>query len=79
LCVPTQVGDITETQTVTLSNTGTTTLRSSVRITLHDVKIKFTNVSHFSEQKNTLPNHHVYHAIHHVLTSKKPHLKRRFP
>jgi hypothetical protein len=45
---------------------------------LRDKKIKFTNVSCFSEQKNTLPNHHVYHAIHHVLTSKKPRSKRRF-
>jgi len=42
-------------------------------------KIKFINLSHFSDRKNTLPNHHVYHAIHHVLTSKKPQSKRHFP
>jgi hypothetical protein len=39
---------------------------------LRDEKIKFTTVAHFSAQKNTLPKHHVYHAIHHVLTTKKP-------
>jgi hypothetical protein len=46
---------------------------------LHDEKINFKTMSHFSAQKNTLPKHHVYHASHHVLTIKKPRSKRCFP
>jgi hypothetical protein len=30
------------------------------------------NVAHFSEPKYAVPNHHIYHAKHHVLTIKKP-------
>jgi hypothetical protein len=34
-------------------------------------KNKFQNLAHFSAPKKRPPNHHVYHASHHVFTIKK--------
>jgi len=35
-------------------------------------KIKLKNVAYFSMPGNAPPKHHVHHAFHHNLTSKKP-------
>jgi hypothetical protein len=41
-------------------------------------KIKFRSVAYFSSRANSVFIHHIHHAIHHVLTTKKPHLHPTF-